>query len=201
MRYFQSLPLSKGFDLLVVFLPELSLLIRASCKAVGCGKEAGYVGGNTHKRIQITNRGKLKALKREIAGDTPSALLGRQTAVQEKMTATTELPPEITVIPQAYLLIGVSVGVIFLCLSFLLWRQSSSSKGSKVSAQLTPKLVIEETPLEEVEDDGTKKVTILFGTQTGTAEGFAKVSVLYTNSYYLMRVGLFPFLTRSNLPS
>jgi hypothetical protein len=98
------------------------------------------------------------------------------------MTATTELPPEITVIPQAYLLIGVSVGVIFLCLSFLLWRQSSSSKGSKVSAQLTPKQVIEETPLEEVEDDGTKKVTILFGTQTGTAEGFAKVSVLYTNS-------------------
>ncbi|CAM6049510.1 unnamed protein product [Sphagnum compactum] len=90
------------------------------------------------------------------------------------MTATTELAPEITVIPQAYLLIGVSVGVIFLCLSFLLWRQSSSSKGSKVAAQLTPKLVIEETPLEEVEDDGTKKVTILFGTQTGTAEGFAK---------------------------
>ncbi len=83
LRYFQSLPLSKGLVLLVVFLAELSLLIRASCEAVGCGKEAGYiggsVGGNTHKRIEIINRGKLKALKREIAGDTPSALWGGRT--------------------------------------------------------------------------------------------------------------------------
>jgi NADPH-ferrihemoprotein reductase len=97
------------------------------------------------------------------------------------MTATTEVTAAVAVsIPPVYFIIGASVAVLFLCLTLLLWRQSSSpNKGPRKASsnQATSNLLGEETdPVDvEAEDETTKKVTILFGTQTGTAEGFAKV--------------------------
>nr|ANW46531.1 NADPH-cytochrome P450 reductase [Ocimum basilicum] len=55
---------------------------------------------------------------------------------------------------------------------YLLWRRGTGSAKKVVEP---PKLVLSKGPVEAEEvDDGKKKVTIFFGTQTGTAEGFAK---------------------------
>lgn len=56
---------------------------------------------------------------------------------------------------------------------YLVWRRGAGSAKKVVEP---PKLVLPKGPAEGEEvDDGKKKVTIFFGTQTGTAEGFAKV--------------------------
>ncbi|XP_073149428.1 NADPH--cytochrome P450 reductase-like [Henckelia pumila] len=69
------------------------------------------------------------------------------------------------------MLLTTSFAVIIGCVVVLVWRRAS---GSRKKAE-PPRLVIPKAPggPEEV-DDGKKKVTIFFGTQTGTAEGFAK---------------------------
>ncbi|KAK4755764.1 hypothetical protein SAY87_009521 [Trapa incisa] len=67
-------------------------------------------------------------------------------------------------------LLATSVAILVGCFIVLIWRRSGSPK-SKVIQPLKP-LIVKETELEV--DDGKKKVTIFFGTQTGTAEGFAK---------------------------
>ncbi|XP_028795064.1 NADPH--cytochrome P450 reductase isoform X1 [Neltuma alba] len=66
-----------------------------------------------------------------------------------------------------------SVALLIGCVVVLLWRRSG---GQKVKAVEPVKPVIVKEP-EVEEDDGKKKVTIFFGTQTGTAEGFAKALV------------------------
>ncbi|KAK9165669.1 hypothetical protein Scep_000860 [Stephania cephalantha] len=72
-------------------------------------------------------------------------------------------------------LVTVTTGLaVLIGLVLFLWRRSSTSreKTSKPVESLKPISLIEE---DEVElDPGKTKVTILFGTQTGTAEGFAK---------------------------
>ncbi|XP_058067956.1 piperic acid synthase CYP719A37-like [Magnolia sinica] len=54
-----------------------------------------------------------------------------------------------------------------------IWRRSNGQKSSKAAEAPKPLIVRDQAPEPEV-DDGKKKVTIFFGTQTGTAEGFAK---------------------------
>ncbi|RZB71660.1 NADPH--cytochrome P450 reductase isoform B [Glycine soja] len=71
---------------------------------------------------------------------------------------------------QFLMLLTTSVAVLVGCVVVFIWRRSSSPKAKPLEP---PKRVIEKLPEIEV-DDGTKKVTIFFGTQTGTAEGFAK---------------------------
>ncbi|EYU42400.1 hypothetical protein MIMGU_mgv1a002170mg [Erythranthe guttata] len=68
------------------------------------------------------------------------------------------------------MLVSTSVAVLVGCLVFLMWRRAGSAKKKAVEL---PKLVVPKAEPEEV-DDGKKKVTIFYGTQTGTAEGFAK---------------------------
>lgn len=91
-----------------------------------------------------------------------------------EMTGMTASPLVFTTIPPLFTLVGISACVLFLCLGFLLWRQSAS-KGPKAPPPVAKKTVIEED--DAVEDDSQKRVTVFFGTQTGTAEGFAKVSI------------------------
>ncbi|KAH7544661.1 hypothetical protein FEM48_Zijuj01G0009500 [Ziziphus jujuba var. spinosa] len=67
-------------------------------------------------------------------------------------------------------ILTTSIAVLIGCVVVLLWRRSSSQK-PKVAEP--PKPLIVQVPEVEV-DDGKKKVTVFFGTQTGTAEGFAK---------------------------
>jgi NADPH-ferrihemoprotein reductase len=66
---------------------------------------------------------------------------------------------------------------------FVLWRRAAAGKKRKREAAAA---VAEATQAkargvkggaedEKPADDGSKKVTVFFGTQTGTAEGFAKV--------------------------
>ena len=70
-------------------------------------------------------------------------------------------------------ILTTSFAVLVGCFVVLMWRRSSSKKPKPLEV---PRPTLVKEPELEV-DDGTKKVTIFFGTQTGTAEGFAKVFV------------------------
>ena len=72
------------------------------------------------------------------------------------------------------MLLTTSVAVLIGCVFVFVWRRSNdkSAKSSEPVKLVAPRI----EPEEEV-DDGKKKVTIFFGTQTGTAEGFAKVPI------------------------
>lgn len=72
------------------------------------------------------------------------------------------------------MILTTSIAVLIGCVVVFVWRRSSAQK-PKLVQPLKPLVIPEPEP--EV-DDGSKKVTIFFGTQTGTAEGFAKVVTL-----------------------
>ncbi|KFK29577.1 nadph-ferrihemoprotein reductase [Arabis alpina] len=71
---------------------------------------------------------------------------------------------------QFAMIVTTSIAVLIGCIVMLVYRRSGSGNSKRVEP-LKP-LVIK--PREDEVDDGRKKVTIFFGTQTGTAEGFAK---------------------------
>uniref|UniRef100_A0A0C9S5L9 NADPH--cytochrome P450 reductase n=1 Tax=Wollemia nobilis TaxID=56998 RepID=A0A0C9S5L9_9CONI len=73
---------------------------------------------------------------------------------------------------QQLLMILTSVLVALIgCVVLFVWRKGGS-EGQKQPPKPTPLMRDEED--EEEEDSDRKKVTVFFGTQTGTAEGFAK---------------------------
>ncbi|XP_057767285.1 NADPH--cytochrome P450 reductase-like [Salvia miltiorrhiza] len=71
------------------------------------------------------------------------------------------------------MVLTTSVAVLIGCVVVLAWRRTAGSAGKK---QLQPPKLVVPKPAaepEEAEDEKTK-VSVFFGTQTGTAEGFAK---------------------------
>ncbi|XP_020673465.1 NADPH--cytochrome P450 reductase [Dendrobium catenatum] len=69
-------------------------------------------------------------------------------------------------------LLATSAAVLVGCVVLLLWRRSAGQKPASKAEPLRLAPLKQEPKTEA--DDGKKKVTVLFGTQTGTAEGFAK---------------------------
>ncbi|KAK5810634.1 NADPH--cytochrome P450 reductase [Gossypium arboreum] len=78
------------------------------------------------------------------------------------------------------MILTTSIAVLVGCVVVLVWRRSFSQKPKQITP---PKPLIVKDRGDEV-DDGKKKVTIFFGTQTGTAEGFAKALVEEAKARY-----------------
>jgi NADPH-ferrihemoprotein reductase len=72
---------------------------------------------------------------------------------------------------QFVMILTTSIAVLIGCVVVFVFRRSNRQK-SKKTFEPPKQLVIKEPELDV--DDGKQKVTIFFGTQTGTAEGFAK---------------------------
>lgn len=72
---------------------------------------------------------------------------------------------------QLLMVLTTSLAVLVACVLFLVWRRGGTAP-SKPPEKPTP--LVKEEEEEEEDDSGKKKVTVFFGTQTGTAEGFAK---------------------------
>ncbi|KAM7477933.1 hypothetical protein LguiA_026146 [Lonicera macranthoides] len=73
---------------------------------------------------------------------------------------------------EVFMILTTSIAVLIGCVVVLVWRRSYAQKSKKVVE--APKVVTAKVEPEPEVDDGKTKVTIFYGTQTGTAEGFAK---------------------------
>nr|GME11746.1 NADPH--cytochrome P450 reductase-like [Ipomoea batatas] len=69
-------------------------------------------------------------------------------------------------------LLTTSLAVIVGLLVFI-WKRSGD-RSKEVKPVVVPKAMMDEPEDDAVVDPGKVKVTVFFGTQTGTAEGFAK---------------------------
>ncbi|WOH01201.1 hypothetical protein DCAR_0520582 [Daucus carota subsp. sativus] len=83
----------------------------------------------------------------------------------------TSLPATLLENRDLLMLLTTSIAVLIGCAVVLVWRRSSLRSVKSVEP---PKLIVPKVEIEDEVDDGKKKVTVFFGTQTGTAEGFAK---------------------------
>ncbi|XWS28097.1 hypothetical protein CRYUN_Cryun25bG0036500 [Craigia yunnanensis] len=95
-------------------------------------------------------------------------------AKMDPSNASSDLATEVATIllenREFVMILTTSIAVLIGCVVVLVWRRSSSQKPKQIDL---PRPLIVKEPESEV-DDGKKKITIFFGTQTGTAEGFAK---------------------------
>ena len=85
------------------------------------------------------------------------------------------------------LIVTTSVAVIFGVL-VLVWRRSSD-RTNEVRPLVVPRLSLNEDEDEVEVGSGKTKVSVFYGTQTGTAEGFAKVDSATKKPFFF-----FPFV-------
>lgn len=83
---------------------------------------------------------------------------------------------------EVLMFVTTSIAVLIGCAFLLIWKKSNGGKSSKVVSELPKPLILKDDDVEV--DDGKKKVTVFFGTQTGTAEGFAKALVEEAKARY-----------------
>ncbi|KAH9329488.1 hypothetical protein KI387_001596, partial [Taxus chinensis] len=74
--------------------------------------------------------------------------------------------------------LGTSLALVITCVILLIRRRKAYAAAKSVKSIDVSK------PPEDKEENGKQKVTVLFGTQTGTAEGFAKVLVEEAKTRY-----------------
>ncbi|XP_020103143.1 NADPH--cytochrome P450 reductase-like [Ananas comosus] len=74
------------------------------------------------------------------------------------------------------MILATSLALLAGCAALILWRRSVAAGGKKKQSKAVeaPRPLVVKKEAEAEVDDGKKKVTVFFGTQTGTAEGFAK---------------------------
>lgn len=84
----------------------------------------------------------------------------------------TEFPS--TADAQNTFLLPAIAAALLISVALLLWRFSSSGQNKNAAEPTVPRKLVVQVPEPEPEDISKKKVTVFFGTQTGTAEGFAK---------------------------
>ncbi|WCJ42344.1 NADPH--cytochrome P450 reductase [Euphorbia peplus] len=80
------------------------------------------------------------------------------------------------------MILTTSVAVLIGCVVVLIMRRSNGQKSKKSDVHVPKPLIVKE--VEDEVDDGLKRVTVLYGTQTGTAEGFAKALAEEAKSRY-----------------
>nr|UTS77796.1 cytochrome P450 oxidoreductase 1 [Ginkgo biloba] len=85
--------------------------------------------------------------------------------------------------PELLMVLGTSFAVLITCILLLIWRRQGSTSDKSGKPQEVP-AALEVPKPEQDEDSGKLKVTVFFGTQTGTAEGFAKALVEEAKARY-----------------
>ncbi|GMH23260.1 hypothetical protein Nepgr_025103 [Nepenthes gracilis] len=92
----------------------------------------------------------------------------------DQLNASFEESPAAIIIKsrEVFMVLTTSIAVLIGCVFLVIWRRSNGQRSSRKAVELPKPLIVKEPKVEV--DDGKKKVTIFFGTQTGTAEGFAK---------------------------